>query len=120
MSNFASDSYNTTLTELKGIDRVIQNDIKEFKINSSTSVNTFNIENSIRKNLENYFNKLNKLNDEYDNNSNTIKKNIPDREFNRRHNEIQDLFTIYNKNKSTYDGILDIKYGYVALFLINL
>ena len=37
MSTFTPDPNNTTLTELKAVDRAIQNDLKEFKINACTS-----------------------------------------------------------------------------------
>jgi len=114
--SFTSDSYNTTITELKGIDRAIQNDIKEFKINANTTVNTFNIEKSISKNLENYINKSKKLQEEYEKNETQNKKNLSSNEFARRRNEIQEFINNYDKNKSNYNGLINIKYRFVIIF----
>lgn len=110
MSSFSPDSYNTTLTELKAIERAINNDIKELRINVSNSANTFNIENSIRKSLDNYINKLDKLSEEYQTNVRTIKNVLPEKEYNFRLNQIQDLKNNHSKLKGTYDDLVDMKY----------
>jgi len=113
--SYSSDSYNNTLNELKSIERSLQADMKELKINSGTNVNTFNTENSIRKLLENYLNKINKLSDDYNKNTKEIKKTVPEKEFNRRINEISDLKSNYDRIKSSYESILDAKYKYVIV-----
>ena len=113
MSAYSADAYNNFLQELKSIERSIQNDLKELKINAGNNVNTFNTENSIRKSLENYLNKLTKSQEEYTRNIKDIKFSVPEKEYNRRVNEMQDLKSNYNSLKSNYDSVLDVKYKYV-------
>jgi hypothetical protein len=99
MSSYSSDSYNAFLEELKTIERSLQSDLKELKINAGTNVNTFNTENSIRKNLESYSSKINKTQEEYTKKAKDIKYTIPEREYNRRVNEINDLRINYERIK---------------------
>jgi len=113
MSSYSSDTYNAFLQELKTIERSLQSDLKELKINAGTNVNTFNTENSIRKNLESYSSKINKVQEEYTKKAKDIKYTIPEREYNRRMNEINDLRINYDRIKSEYDGLVDMKYKYV-------
>ena len=71
--SYTADAYNNQLSELKSLERAIQADLKELKINSGNSVNTFNTENSCRKNLTNYLNKVNILKEDYEKNVKEIK-----------------------------------------------
>jgi hypothetical protein len=111
--SYTAEAYNNHLNELKSIERTIQADLKELKINSGNSVNTFNIENSCRKNLTNYFNKVNTLKEDYDKNVKEIKFIIPEKEYNRRINEILKFKTNHDEMKSSYDSLIDMKYKYV-------
>ncbi len=113
MSN--GDNYTQTLDELKSIERNIQNDLKELKSISqnNNTANTFPIENTLRKNIDSYSSKINRLEDDYMKNSKDIKYIIPEREYIRRLNEIQDLKANFGKIKEAYDSVLDNKYKFV-------
>jgi hypothetical protein len=111
--SYTADAYNNQLSELKALERAIQADLKELKINSGNSVNTFNTENSCRKNLTNYLNKVNTLKEDYEKNVKEIKFSIPEKEYNRRINEIQKLKSNHDEMKSTYDSLIDMKYKFV-------
>lgn len=115
MSAYSAETYNYFIQDLKSIEKTIQGDLKELKINAGTNVNTFNTENSVRKGLENYLSKVNKTNDDYKKNSMDIKYTIPEREYTRRVNEILELKNNYERIKSEFDSFLDIKYKYVSL-----
>jgi len=113
MSSYSIEAYNNFLQELKTIEKLLKSDLKELKINSGNNVNTVNIENSIRKNLDSYMNNLNKTRADYTGNANEIKKTIPEREYNRRINEIVDLNSNVLAMKSEYEGVISNKYKYV-------
>lgn len=117
MSAYSAETYNYFIQDLKSIEKTIQSDLKELKINAGTNVNTFNTENSVRKGLENYLSKVNKTYDDYKKNSTDIKYTIPEREYSRRVNEILELKNNYERIKSEFDSFLDIKYKYVSLSL---
>ncbi len=109
----ATDPYSDILQELKSIEKSIQNELREFKQIGNSNSNTFSLENTLRKNLDSYSNKITKLNDDYIKNSKDIKYIIPEREYNRRLNEIQDLKTNFSKYKESYDNLIDNKYKFV-------
>jgi len=117
MSAYSAETYNYFIQDLKSIEKTIQSDLKELKINAGTNVNTFNTENSVRKGLENYLTKVNKTYDDYKKNSMDIKYTIPEREYSRRVNEILEFKNNYERIKSEFDSFLDIKYKYVSLLL---
>jgi hypothetical protein len=114
----STDTYPDIYQELKSLEKTIQNELREFKQLASSNTNTFSIENSLRKNLDAYSNKLNKLNEDYLKSSKEIKYIIPEREYNRRLNEIQDLKTNFFKIKESYDNLIDNKYRYVNHYFI--
>jgi hypothetical protein len=118
MSSYSIESYNNFLQELKTIEKMLKSDLKELKINSGNNVNTVNTENSIRKNLDSYMNNLNKTRADYTSNANEIKKTIPEKEYNRRVNEIVDLNSNVLGIKSEYEGVISNKYKYVKLILL--
>jgi len=112
------DTYPDICQELKSLEKTIQNELREFKQLATSNTNTFSVENSLRKNLDAYSNKLNKLNEDYLKSSKEIKYIIPEREYNRRLNEIQDLKTNFSKIKEGYDNLIDNKYRYVNDYFI--
>ena len=112
--SWTAEAYNNSLNELKSIERLIQADLKELKINSGNNANTFNTENSCSKNLNNYQLKISKLKEDYERNVKEIKFSIPEKEYNRRINEIQGLKSNYEELKSSYDSLIDLKYKYVS------
>ena len=112
------DTYPDIYQELKSLEKTIQNELREFKQLATSNTNTFSIENSLRKNFDAYSNKLNKLNEDYLKNSKEIKYIIPEREYNRRLNEIQDIKTNFSKIKESYDNLIDNKYRYVNYYFI--
>ena len=118
MAAYSSDTYNNFLQELKGVEKMIQNDLKELRINVGNNVNTSNTENSIKKNLDNYVGKINQFHDDYARNVKDIKFSVPEREYNRRVNEVQELKNNYDRMKGQYEGLLDTKYKYVWSSLI--
>jgi hypothetical protein len=107
------DTYPDVCQELKSLEKTIQNELREFKKLANSNTNTFGVENSLRKNLDAYSNKVNKLNEDYLKNSKEIKYIIPEREYSRRLNEIQDLKNNFSKIKEGYDNLIDNKYSYV-------
>jgi beta-glucosidase-like glycosyl hydrolase len=113
MSAYSSESYNNFIQDLKSIEKTIQSDLKELKINAGTNVNTFNTENSVRKGLDNYLNKVNKARDDYNKNSMDIKYTVPEKEYNRRVNDILELKNNYDRMKGAFDAFIDMKYKYV-------
>jgi len=108
-----ADTYPDTYLELKSLEKSLQSELRDFKQAATTNVNTFNIENSLRKNFDSYTNKLTKLNEDYLKNSKEIKYIIPEREYNRRLNEIEELKSNLAKLKESYDNLIDNKYRYV-------
>jgi hypothetical protein len=101
--------YSTTLTEFKTTERNIMTDLKGFK--DTLSSNTVKLEQQIKKALELYQIKLDKLLDEYK--KPKIKGELPEKEYNRRVNEITSFRQNYLKLNSEYESILNNKYGYV-------
>ena len=114
MSNTISpEAFDTALSEVRMIEKNIQNNLKEFKNIINSNTNSFTIENSIRKGLDRYLTNFNKLNDEYVKNNKATKNALPDKEFNRRINEIQELRMVYDKLKNTFEEFCGQKYQYV-------
>jgi acyl-CoA hydrolase len=106
---------NNSLGELRTIERSIQSDLKELKINSGNNVNTVNVENSCRKSLTNYVNKISKIKEDYEKNTKEIKYSVPEKEYNRRLNEILGLKSNYEEMKNSFESLVDLKYKYVKI-----
>ncbi len=97
------------IDEIKNLQRTIKTDTKNYKENLNG--NTTKVESTIRKNLEEYRVKITKLLDDYKKN----KLNLPDKEYTRRVNEIQDYRQLYSDLFNDFDAILSSKYGFVII-----
>jgi hypothetical protein len=113
----SSDTYNASVQDIKAVEKSIQNDLKELKSQIDTTNNTYNVENSIRKALDRYLSMYTKLNEEYTKKSGKTSgylSMLPDKEYNRRVNEIQEIKITIDRLKTNYEGLLDSKYKFVC------
>lgn len=109
------DPYHDTIKTLKNLEKTIHDNLKELRGQIEKNVNTFNIENTTRKNIDKHLLTINKLSEEYTKKSTSVISSLPEKEFMRRLNEVQDLKTLNNQLKSTYEGFLDSKYKPVSM-----
>jgi hypothetical protein len=107
--------YTKTITEFKNLERNIIDDLKVFK--DSMNVNTVKIETNLKKSLDNFNNIVDKTLEDYKNPK--IKNELPEKEYNRRVNEIQTFKQSYIKLNGDFDSLVSNKYGYVRLKFIN-
>lgn len=112
------DLYSTQLQEIKNVERSIQTGMKNLKdnVNGNTSLS----EQQVKKSLDSFSSKINKVEEEYK--GGKIKYSLPEKEYNRRLNEIQELKQVYDKLNASYEGFVDNKYKYVRsimLFIIE-
>lgn len=115
MSDFMlTDTYDHSVEELKNFEKTIRGNLKELKNNIDTSQNTFSSENTIRRNLDSYHGKWTSFNSEYTK-SKIAKNALPEKEFNRRLNEIQQLKDNFDKVNREYEDALNSKYKFVII-----
>lgn len=116
-----TDTFSKDYNDIIQLENAIKSDIKIRKAMDNKDANTFKVwllylkqtEEKIRKALENFKKQQSVLNTTYTSKySNKGSVNLPEKEINRRINQILELENHYNEMKSTYDSILDNKYKY--------
>jgi hypothetical protein len=102
--------YTNTIQNYKNIERQIITDLKTFKDTMNVSATT-KLEQNLQKAITDYSSKVDKTLEEYK--SSKIKDDLPEKEYNRRVNELQAFKQSYIKLHIEYESLINNKYGYV-------
>jgi hypothetical protein len=107
--------YTIIVQDFKNIERNIINDLRILK-DTMNIAPTIKVEQNLQKSLNTFSTKVDKILEDYKNPK--IKNELPEKEYNRRVNELQGHKQTYVKLNNEYDTLVNAKYGYVRIYRI--
>jgi hypothetical protein len=109
------DKYSDLINELKGSEKILIHMLKQLKNNKSK--NTVKLELDLRKGINEFGKKVDEIYEEY-NSTSRIKDTLPEKEYNRRVNEIHTHKMTCGNLNSEYNTLVNSKYEYVDFVII--
>jgi hypothetical protein len=104
------EDYNDNVKHIRATDRLLSHMLKQYKDNRNK--NTIKLELDIKKGLKELNTKLEHIYEDYITSS-RYKNNLPDREYQRRVNEIISFKNGYDNLNKEYNDLINSKYEYV-------